>query len=354
MEATASLELPRRATVTERNWLRAAALVVGSILLFALIGWVEQAWTGRYKTERLVYHPVETSMRFLAIPHFLIAIMFTLSSRRLRRPGTAGRFLMLAAAGVGLCLLFREAGGREAFLAKTLFFLYFLVHEFRDEASFYVANGDAPSGVDPRRLSREVLLLPALLLLLGATGYLLAVTLGIGRAGTHATAIFGDLPAAVRQVAGSLPLVATLLWGWHRFGRGGRSLAYWRAHRPLVTVFVGILLLILLDLLLHGRVRALITLHVTAWYAFTLHQLARRPSPATPPRPWSWTWVRTTPRGFSCLHIGLFLAVLLGAALWAYGFRNSPERTAFHLLLSRDAFPYWTIMHISLSFLPKG
>lgn len=354
MEAVAAVALPRRWTDTERNWLKASALVVGSILLFTLIEAAEQAWGGRYKTERLVYHPVETSMRLLAIPHFLIAILFTVTSRRMRQTRTWATYLLLAAGGALLCWLFREAGGREGLVAKALFMLYFAVHEFRDETFFYVANGDAPPGCDARRLSAEVLRLPAFALCVGVSLFVLAASLPLRGAGRYAPALFGEIAAPARLALGVLPLLATGLWGYALFGRPGSARAYIRSHRPLVRVFLWISLLILADLLFYGRVRALITLHVTAWYVFTVHQLSRRAAPSPPSRPLSWSWMRTTPRGFSFLHIGLFAAVVAAALMWAYGFRNGTALRAFHLLLSREAFPYWTIMHISLSFLPRG
>ena len=93
-------------SATERNWLKAAGLVVGAVLVFHGIHAAEVAWAGRHRAERLVYHPVETSMRCLAIPHFLIALLFTVTSRRMKRAGSWLWFGALAAAGAGLCVLF--------------------------------------------------------------------------------------------------------------------------------------------------------------------------------------------------------------------------------------------------------
>ena len=63
--------------------------------------------------------------------------------------------------------------------------------------------------------------------------------------------------------------------------------------------------------------------------------------------------MRSTPGGFSFLHGGLVVLTLLGCAVAAYGFRNDASQSWFQLVPSRDAFPYWTIMHITLSFVPK-
>jgi hypothetical protein len=68
----------------------------------------------------------------------------------------------------------------------------------------------------------------------------------------------------------------------------------------------------------------------------------------------TWSWLRGTRRGFNLLHAGLALALVGAGVWWAYGFGNDPGVRPLHLLLSREAFPYWTIMHVSVSFVPRG
>jgi len=65
-------------------------------------------------------------MRCIAVPHFLIALLFTASSRRLRSARHLARFLGLLALGVGLCFLYARLGGRAAPLPGALFLGYFL------------------------------------------------------------------------------------------------------------------------------------------------------------------------------------------------------------------------------------
>ena len=72
-----------------------------------------------------------------------------------------------------------------------------------------------------------------------------------------------------------------------------------------------------------------------------------------PPAPLTWRWVRATPTGFRWLHLGLLAAVIVAAIVWAYGFRNDASLTAMDVVLSRDAFPYWTIMHVTVSWVPR-
>ena len=53
----------RPLTVTERNWLVALAIVVGSVLLFAAIQAAEVRWGHAAKEEAFVWNRVETPMR---------------------------------------------------------------------------------------------------------------------------------------------------------------------------------------------------------------------------------------------------------------------------------------------------
>ncbi len=358
MQALGALRFFPRLTATERNWLKAVGLVAGSVLLFHGILALESLAATRRPSERLVYQPVETSMRCMAIPHFLIAILFTASSRKMRRARSWLQYAGLAVMGVGLCLLFAKAGGREDLIAKGVFLLYFAVHEFRDEAFFYTANGDAPRSAGSGRPSRGIYLAPAALLWFSLAIVALCAAFEIGGLSRYTRPLYGDLSDSARRGLGVLPMLglgacsAWMLRRARRFHPGGAA-AFVRAHRPILRVFGGILLFILIDLILHGRVHALVSLHVTAWYVFTIQMLDRRP-PATPaPRTFTWAWMRTTRAGFVFLHVGLFVAVTVGCAVWAWGFRNAPSHHAFRFLLSREAFPYWTIMHITLSFLPR-
>jgi hypothetical protein len=344
-------------TVTERNWLRAALLVFGATSLFWAIGAAEQRWRPAPRLERLVYDPVETSMRVVAIPHFLIAILFLATSRGMRRPRAWIWLAAMLALGAALCWLFALSGPASR-LPQVLFLLYFAVHEFRDEAYFYVANGDAPKGTDPKRLRFDVLVAPVLLFWFAVAALLFAAAFEIGDLDRYTKLFYPGLPPAVRWPLGALPAAALAvalvrLKKRHDRTYPGGAWGFVRTHRPIFVVFGGIFLVILLELVAHQKVRAFVTLHVTAWYVFAMHQYARRPGPDPAPRRLSWTWMRATPAGFTFLHAGLALVVLALCVVFAYGFRNSPAQPGLWLLVSRDAFAYWTILHITISFVPR-
>lgn len=296
-------------------------------------------------------------MRILAMPHFLMGFAFLLTSRAMRRPASWAWLLALAAVGTALCRLFSELGPPLSRLPQLILLFYFGIHAFRDEAHFFVVNGDAPAGAAPRRIAWAVLLAPLLLagLFLAVDSFLAAFE--IGRSRHYTTALFRELPAPLRRPLGLVPLaalaVAVPMLGRRAARMPGGARGFVRAYRPMLVVCAGIALIILAEALIQGRSRALVTLHVTGWYVFVMHQLARRGPPVPVPRPFSWPWMRSTRPGFAFLHIGLAVLTLAGCAVAAYGFRNGSSQPWVLSLLSSNAFPYWTILHITTSFVPK-
>lgn len=368
MEQAAVATLRRRAlTPTERNWLVSLAIVVGSGLLFGAYRYLEESFGLSDKRDRLVWNMWETSMRFLALSHFLVALVFTLSSRRMRTFSGWAWFLGLLGVGALVCWAFQALGGMDdryapnrgvAALLAVVFYGYFLVHEFRDQAFFYRANGDAPRSDGAREETRSLLMVPALVFGLIAATFLAAAAFEVGGARRY-DQVFDPLTRPVRAALGVLPLVLV----------GAAAIAYkrrcdrlhegglWRflgRNRPILLVYLGIYLVLMLGIALTGRVYAIVTLHVTAWYVFTVYQLARRPAPSPPPRPLTMPWMRSTVAGFNTLHLGLAAVVVGAAAFWAYALGNSYEHDAMRVLLSRESFPYWTILHVTVSFAPKG
>jgi hypothetical protein len=363
VQETAAVAGRRPLTATERNWLWALAIVVGSGLLFGLYRAFEERAGLHDKEDRLVWNAWETSMRFLALSHFLVALVFTLSSRRMKTGAGRAWFAGLLVVGAAACWGFGRLGGMDSgtsvgAMLAVLFYGYFLVHEFRDQAFFYRANGDAPRGVDAKEDTRSVLLVPALVFGLIAATFALGAAFEIGGARRYDQA-FDALAHPVRGIVGCLPmaLVLAAAWAWRRRilrTHPGGLRAFLARHRPILLVYVGIYAVLMLGIALTGRVYAIVTLHVTAWYVFTVHQLSRRGPPAPAPAPGSSAWMRSTVAGFNALHLGMAALVVAAAAAWAYAFGNSPGQDALRVLLSRESFPYWTILHVTVSFAPKG
>ncbi len=357
VQTVAAQRVRRPLTTTERNWLVALAVVIGSGLVFAAVLAIEKGAGLTDKRTRLVRDASETSMRLLALSHFLVALVFMSTSRSMRRARSWAVFFGLAALGAGLCWGFARLGGIGAPLSAVLFYAYFLVHEFRDQVGFYRMNGDAPPSSDPRALLRDLLAFPALSFAVIGAIFVFAGAFRIGGARRY-TAAFGDLSATARQAvgiaavvaAGALAVAVKRRWD-RRHERGARG--FLAQHRPIFLVFAGITTVLFAGIPLTGDVYPIVTLHVTTWYVFYLHALRSRPRPATPLRPLTWPWVRGTPAGFNFVHLGIAGLVVAAAAFWAYGTGNDAGQHVLRVLLSKDGFPYWTILHVTVSFLPR-
>src|SRR5262245_32102643 len=143
--------------------------VVEKYLVMQQFGWIEDS------LHRMFKNPAELPMRLFGLPHFVVGTLFLFSSRRMKERGAAWWFIGLALAGTGLCWLFYTFGqgnvqlsnGRVEFkfypLAVLLFYFYFLIHGFRDEAFFYRAYGEMPK--DQAETHKRIMLVLQLLLL---------------------------------------------------------------------------------------------------------------------------------------------------------------------------------------------
>lgn len=350
----AVLPPPRRRalTVTEKNALWALAGTLGLFGLFWAVGEAERAATPRVdRAARFVHEATETTTRLLAVAHTLVATLFLATSAKVRSPRGAATLLGLGVAAVAACLGFAALGGRQGDVAMGLFAVYFLLHDLRDEAWFYGANGDAPPD-EARRAGRPL------------AGFVLCVLLATAAAGValgvrRPTRVLGlDAWSTGARVAVAGAAVAVALGAAHlclrAFARGpvAGAPAEARRHRPLVAVLVGVYAVFFASLALTGRFYGLVATHVVIWYVFTLRRLhASRPTPA--PRAFTWAWVRATPAGFHTLHLGLLGLLAAAGATWAFAYGNDRSMTGFRLLLARDAFPYWTLVHVTLSWMPR-
>ena len=103
-----------------------------------------------------------------------------------------------------------------------------------------------------------------------------------------------------------------------------------------------------LSLLITQRAYSLILFHVAGWYLFAAYQFTRHP-PKCPPDGW-WTWMRSTATGFKTLHIAMVAVLIAIGLVWTLGLHQTPYLA---WLLAPESFLYWTIMHITISFVPR-
>ena len=344
---------PTTATRTERNWLFSAAILVGGVALFAVARAVEVGlgrWDGSL---RLVLEPAETFMVYVGISHFLVAILYLSTSSRMRSGRAWVRLAGLLALGTILCVGFGGLRRANPILAGVLFFGYFLVHDFRDQVFFSFANGDEPAARPGSALAATLLYPP--FLAIGAVGLLLAAAVVAGVPGSEPFSIaFGRMPpgarwALVLVLAGVLGAAAWRFRAQIRDAGFSSAAAFLRRHRPVFVVFGGSLALLGTGIALGWRGYSIVILHVASWYVFSLTQL-RKAARSGAPRPAGWARVRQTAAGFNLVHVGSVALLLVAGVVWAYVFRNDPSRTAFSVLLDRDNFQYWTILHVTSSF----
>ena len=343
----------RPLTETERNWLRTAVIVVGSVLLFAGLYQVEMNM-GRWKDSiRFVLDPMESSMRYLSLSHFFVAGVYMFSSRRMKSRRALLEAAGMLALGLLLCAGYARLETASIWIAGLLFFVFFLVHDFRDQVFFYQANGDAPADRDPKKLSRAVFLTPFLLL---AVLYCLAspavasgalwvsrvsdTTQALSRPARWAVAL---LPAAI--LAAAFPILRRKFEGANM----GSFRTFLTGNRPIFFVFAGGLLLWTLGEIATGLPNTIVLIHVVSWYIFT-DRLLRKRVPEGSGGPFSWAKFRNTTIGFRVLHLGSAALLVALGIVWAYGYSNDPSMTPFRVVLAPENFRYWTILHVTVSF----
>jgi hypothetical protein len=294
---------------------------------------------------RVVENPVEVMMRVLGLAHFVVGWLFLFTSPKLRNVQALGRLSGLVILGVVLCLLFALGGAMRNPVLLLLFYGYFLIHEVRDEATLYQRYGDDPF---PNNEGQAFLGLTSWAVAAWMTSVLLGVFLlqanALDRLQRYSSL---GIPLAL---AGFVLLLLTATALSHRAARlgcrahGGVREAF-RTHRPLFSVYAGLLTILIVGSLFGSAgFHLIILVHVSAWMVFVAHQLGRQPASSTRSR---WSWCRTTPAGFVSLHLAIaaLMLVLMGLRVYVW------ERAGIvSELLARASFPYWSLLHITMAF----
>ncbi|MCG8408338.1 MAG: hypothetical protein MI923_24320 [Phycisphaerales bacterium] len=354
--------------ITERNFLKAMLGTAVVVLVF---------WCA-YKVERDVLHrspgdiryireASEAAMRYITIPHIVIGFLFLVSSPKNRttrkRLWTAGLLLT----GVVLCTIYWKGGAKTNLLLYSSVYLYFLIHELRDEAMFYTVLGDAAPIPDKAVFNNMVRVLIGLTVFsIGAVAWAPAVFgayhakvvadgSALATSSLAGASLFdGSLPLGLKLLISTAPLLAAVI-GF------AVSLRYFAAkqgypsakvlvntHAPLFRVMIGVTAVLGLAIFFTRRPYSLILFHVIAWYIFAGFQFKRFP-PKTAPKG-LWLWMRTTVKGFKTLHIGMAAVLMIIGLIWTLGLNQA---SYLEWLLAPESFLYWTIMHITVSFVPR-
>jgi hypothetical protein len=146
---------------------------------------------------------------------------------------------------------------------------------------------------------------------------------------------------------GSLGVLAAVAVSWTiHSGRSAYGSIAEAVHlyRPLLAVYAGISAILLVGSLF-GSVGAnlVILVHGLTWLVYTHRKLSEQHNRATG----LWSWLRSTPTGFLTLHLA---ATALALCLFALRTHLWQRTGIVCHLVSKTWFPYWSIMHIAMSF----
>jgi hypothetical protein len=351
----------RRWSPVEQNFLRAVGLTVALVVAFHLLGLMERGALALPGQPLLLGEASAAAMRYVTIPHYIVAMLFLVTGSRNRTPARRALIGSLLLVGAGLCWLYYRLGGAPipgavgsatpgyGIVLAGLVYIYFICHELRDEAFFYGVLDRVPSGERAGHFPRFA----DGLVLLGGFGLLAMLwpVLVLGLPQRIPPLIGAQVALPVRAAIAALPM---LVWVAAEYGYLRRHAAHGfggvsdlvRQYGVLFRVFVGVFLVLGLGLAILGRPYPIVLLHVSAWYVF----VSRTAKAAASSDMGWWTRIRTTRRGFQSLHVGLVVALGVAAAVSVYAFGALGP---LWYLLSGDVFVYWTIMHLTVSSLPR-
>lgn len=347
---------PWRRNLTESNFLKALLGTALVVLVFWLGYYFERNILERHPSDiRFIREASEAAMRYITIPHIIIGFLFMWSSPKNRTLPKRLWVFGLLALGAVFCGLYGWGGGKANTLLYLGVYLCFLVHELRDEAMFYTVLGDAPAISDSAAFARMVRSLIALIVFAIAAFVWALVPFGVyEKKGYSLHVAAGEWSLMTKLIVGLSPLVLAMAGFQITLRRSAKRLGYpnaaalVRAHATMFTVMFGVVGVLGAALVITKRPFSLILFHVVAWYVFASYQLAKHP-PKVAPTGW-WLWLRTTAKGFKTLHIGMALVLMVLGLVWTLGLGQTPY---LQWLLAPDAFLYWTIMHITVSFVPR-
>ncbi|HKQ46623.1 MAG TPA: hypothetical protein VJZ71_00975 [Phycisphaerae bacterium] len=361
---------PERARlgVTERNFLRAGLYTAAIVFIFWCGYYFERSILHRHPADiRFIREASEAAMRYITIPHIVIGFLFMISSpknQNLRQRLWAAGLLI---AGAALCTLYWKGGGKANLLLYSGVYLYFLVHELRDEAMFYTVLGEAAPIADKTAFKGLVRWMTGLIVFTMGAFVWAPIPFGLyykklteptsalaNWATLNASWLDGSMSLPLRIALSVTPFVLSAVGFAIVLRHFAARLKYpdvqtlFRNHAVLFKVMFGVAAVLGLSLILTARAYSLILFHVVAWYIFAAYQFAKHP-PKAPSQGW-WTWMRTSVRGFKTLHIGMVVVLMAIGLVWTIGLDRT---SSLAWLLAPESFLYWTILHITVSFVPR-
>jgi hypothetical protein len=351
-------------------------LLLGGVVLFLIerfgFGLVHQKHVDDMR-HSLAKDPARAVTMALGLAHYTIATYFLLTSKKIRSPRGLALLGLFTLIGVAICWLSYLAGGASNRLVVIAVLIFFLVHGLRDEVFFYRQRaGKALTDEEYPHVYRMLIWVQAAsLFVVAAILYPIYIYGFLWVPGHPQVQAFvdGQLPASwpleLRMAATSLPfalLAAVTWWGIQRQHPGG-AVALLRSHRPMATIlgcyFVAAVSVAVVGLWI---IHVAILLHFIGWYVFAAQEIDKTPRDVQGAITWRTPdqWFRRNLTGFHVFH-GSLIALFFGlAAFHHWGMAEMPMTVAGYTLpnilwavSAKNAFYYWTIMHITLAFMPK-
>lgn len=100
-------------------------------IIFFLFYWSAETYVFQARN-RLVPNPAEFPCRIFGFAHYAVGMMFMLSSKKMRKASGWLWFMGLLGVGVLIAVFFYNFGGKFNLVMVIFYFLFFMVHGFRD------------------------------------------------------------------------------------------------------------------------------------------------------------------------------------------------------------------------------
>ncbi len=306
-------------------------------------------------SRRFIPNPAEFTSRVFGFSHHLVGLMFLMSSTKMRKlRGWAWLVGLLAVSSV-ISIFFYKFGGRLNPVMVILYFLFFMVHGYRDMVLFYKpATEDACL----ERLRSRILALIQVCLLIFLMNVLVPAYFFYRslKPRSYSPELKAQIDTLLPYLEGVLslswllmPISLIRIWRLLRqFPEGARG--FWKDNRPVLLVLLYTSLIILASPLLGAWIFNLLILsHFVGWYFYASRRLAGLPRQSTR-EDGLWRWFRGSVAGFQRLHLGTAAIILV---LIFINYLLLSGTGIINTLFSANAFYYWTVIHVTISFAPR-
>jgi hypothetical protein len=143
-------------------------------------------------------------------------------------------------------------------------------------------------------------------------------------------------------------VASAVVWRTAMSYQGGPHV-FWMTFRPLLMVYILTMIIVLSSTVLGAwTFDFYILMHFVGWFLIAMYLITKYPPKEKPAG--MWAWMRTTRAGFLTLHFGL---VVITLGLYAMSTYASGRQDFIEKIFSVPGFYYWTLMHVTWSFLPR-